>query len=238
MGISGILAAFIEKISVLTADRIISVSSHTTKRLIEDLNFKRKINTIALGINYQEIKNVKKSDQKSDVIFAGRLLSHKNVDVLIKAINILKSKSPDIKCFIVGEGPEKEKLQKLAEDFNLSENINFFDFFSDHKDLYSLMKSSKVFVLPSTREGFGIVLVEANACGIPVVTINHKDNAAKDLVINDKRKGLVCELDEYQVAKSISQVLAKGKAFDELSKELESYDWDIITSQIEYSYSI
>jgi len=44
------------------------------------------------------------------------------------------------------------------------------------------MKSSKVFVLPSTREGFGIVVIEANTRGIPVIAINHKDNATRDLI--------------------------------------------------------
>ena len=48
--------------------------------------------------------------------------------------------------------------------------------------LIGYMKSSKVFVLPSTREGFGMVVIEANACGIPVVTVNHPMNAAVDLV--------------------------------------------------------
>ena len=48
----------------------------------------------------------------------------------------------------------------------------------NYDDLIGYMKSSKVFVLPSTREGFGMVVIEANACGIPVVTINHPMNAA------------------------------------------------------------
>ena len=51
-----------------------------------------------------------------------------------------------------------------------------------HEDVYSLMKSSKVFVLPSTREGFGISVIEANACGIPVITVRHENNASKDLI--------------------------------------------------------
>ncbi|GAI68661.1 unnamed protein product, partial [marine sediment metagenome] len=68
------------------------------------------------------------------------------------------------------------------------------------------MKSSKVFVLPSTREGFGIVVIEANACGIPVMTINHKDNAASDL-IEEGKNGFVCQLDEKEIAKNIMKVI-------------------------------
>ena len=54
----------------------------------------------------------------------------------------------------------------------------------NYDDLIGYMKSSKVFVLPSTREGFGIVVIEANACGFPVVVVNHKMNAATDLVVD------------------------------------------------------
>ena len=68
------------------------------------------------------------------------------------------------------------------------------------------MKSSKVFILPSTREGFGIVVIEANACGIPVITIDHKDNAARDL-IKKKKNGFVCQLNEEEIAKKILRIL-------------------------------
>ncbi len=53
----------------------------------------------------------------------------------------------------------------------------------NYDDLIGYMKSSKVFVLPSTREGFGIVVIEANACGLPVVVVDHEMNAATDLVV-------------------------------------------------------
>ena len=73
------------------------------------------------------------------------------------------------------------------------------------------MKSSKVFVLPSTREGFGIVVIEANACGIPVITINHKDNAARDL-IEEGKNGFVCQLNEEEIAKRIKRILINNSS--------------------------
>jgi len=91
----------------------------------------------------------------------------------------------------IGDGSEKKNLEALTQKLNLEKNINFLYFLENHDDVYALMKSSKVFVLPSTREGFGIIVIEANACGITVITINHKDNAARDL-IEEGKNGSVC----------------------------------------------
>ena len=97
------------------------------------------------------------------------------------------------------------------------------------------MKSSKVFVLPSTREGFGIVVLEANACGIPFVTTNHEDNAAKDL-INDGN-GISVRLNEAKFASAIKKLFEKknGKKCREFAK---NYDWNNILKQIGIAYTI
>ena len=68
--------------------------------------------------------------------------------------------------------------------------------------VYSIMKSSKVLVLPSTREGFGIIAIEANACGIPVITTTHENNATKEL-IKDGENGTLINLDDKELAKAI-----------------------------------
>ena len=106
---------------------------------------------------------------------------------------------------IVGNGPEKDNLEKLVVKLGLNSNVQFIDFIENDSGLYSLIKSSKVFVLPSTREGFGIVAIEAAACGIPVVTIDHPENATKTLA--KKLSGIVCKLDDIELAKSIKKLI-------------------------------
>jgi glycosyltransferase involved in cell wall biosynthesis len=202
LGPIGILAYWIEKLSVRLPNQIISVSALTTSRLIQMFGSKNVI-TIPDEIDAAHIQSILPSVQKSDIIYAGRLLAHKNVDLLIKSLALLKTQSPNIKCLIIGNGPENNSLKKLSLDLKLTENITFSDFLEKHDELYSLIKSARVFVLPSSREGFGIVVAEALACGTPVVTTNHPDNAAKEL-ITPGSNGYISNMDEHDLANKIS----------------------------------
>lgn len=236
MGALGNVSYVVEKLSVLMPSVIISVSSHTSKKLVRDLSFKNKIATIPNGIDFKNIQKIKASSNKSDIIFAGRLLSHKNIDVLIKAVQLLKKKNSKVVCFIVGEGPEKNKLIKLTKELNLENNIRFFDFFKNQNTLYSLIKASKVFVLPSVREGFGIVVIEANALGVPVVTTNHKDNAAKDLI--NHLNGVTVTLSEKDLSNAISKLFSKKINSGEIINFAKMYDWEEIAGKIERAYTL
>ena len=223
---------------MLTLAKIISNSKHTTYLLKKELNSKKPIYTVPNGIEFDLITKIKPAKEKSDVIFVGRLISHKNIDILIKSIKLVKEKNPEIKFLIIGDGPEKKKLEALTQELNLEKNIKFLGFLENDGDVYALMKSSKVFVLPSTREGFGIVVIEANACGIPVITINHKDNAARDL-IEEGKNSFVCQLNEEEIAKKIMRILenSSGRKMKGVCMDLaEKYDWDKIVGEIEEVY--
>jgi len=238
LGWRGIFGYLLEKISVRIPDEIISVSNYTTKKLKDDLGSKKKIYTIPNGNDFEKIQKIEASREETDIIFAGRLLSHKNIDVLIKSIHLVKERKQKIKCSIIGEGPEKKNLEALARKLNLDENIEFPGFLEAHDDVYARMKSSKVFVLPSTREGFGVVVVEANACGIPVITVSHKENAARDL-IEEGNNGFICKLKEEEIANRIIRVL-KNNSDKKIEKRCldfaKKYGWDKIVDEIEEVY--
>ncbi|MEK7538398.1 MAG: glycosyltransferase family 4 protein [Patescibacteria group bacterium] len=223
LGKLGLVGYWVEKITVTLPDVIISVSNHTTIGLRETLGRSKNVVTVPNGVDIDAIQNSAPSSRASDIIFAGRLLQNKNVDVLIRAVGILVQKNINLSLFVVGEGPEKEKLQKLTHELELENNVSFFGFLQDPSELYGLMKSSKILVLPSTREGFGIIVIEANACGLPVLTINHERNAAKDL-IHEGVNGLLAELNSESVAEKILQIF---KTIDTLNPKqgIGEYDW-------------
>lgn len=237
LGKLGIIAYIIELLSVKTPDHIISVSKYTTDRLKEILEVKLPITTIPNGINYSSIRNVGASSEKSDVIFAGRLLEHKHVDVLLRSIGILIKNYPNIRCIIIGEGPEKGQLEKLTNELHLTKHVIFKRVVEQDNDLYALYKSSRVFVLPSTREGFGRVVLEANAAGIPVITINHLENAAR-LLIEGKKNGLLCELTPESMSSAIEDVLFSHALYNHTEKYALPYDWDHLVDKIEGVYNL
>jgi glycosyltransferase involved in cell wall biosynthesis len=87
MGLSGVLAAWIEKITSMLPDKFTAVSEHTAIALMTQLKVsEHKITVIPNGISIAELEGIEPMNTRSDVIFVGRLLSHKNVDVLIQSI--------------------------------------------------------------------------------------------------------------------------------------------------------
>ncbi|HXH27071.1 MAG TPA: glycosyltransferase [Candidatus Acidoferrum sp.] len=205
LGRGGRLAALIESVAMRLPDVIISNSDHTTK-LLRRAGLKQTIITVPLGVDADNIYTIPPSIVTSDVIFIGRLLSHKNADKLVEAVSLVRQDYPHIRCLIVGEGPERKAIENIVAQLGLEANVQLMNFIEDHNELYGLMKSSKMLVLPSEREGFGIVVIEANFCGLPVITTSHQHNAARDLII-EGQNGLLVELDPQRLADAIKTML-------------------------------
>ena len=234
LGKKGIFGWSVEKLTTKLTEGNVAVSERT-KEDLERIGVKGDVQVIPNGIDFGEIEKIRASEEESDIIFAGRLIKEKNVDVLIKAAKLVKKEISDVKCMIIGDGPEKGELEKLATDLEMDNNIKFTGFLENHGDVISCMKSSKVFVLPSTREGFGIVALEANACGLSVVTVNHKRNAACDFINNEN--GFICELSEGEIAKRILVAMDKKEDMERNCIEFSrKYDWNRMADLTEEVY--
>jgi glycosyltransferase involved in cell wall biosynthesis len=237
MGKKGFFGKIVEKGIFRLTDNYICVSKLTESNLLENRRPKN-IEIIANGVNTKKITYLNPSDKFSDVLYAGRLIPEKHVELLVKAMNKVTDIHPFAKCFIVGEGPSRIDLERLVSSYELEDNVIFMDFLDNQEDLYSLMKSSTVFVLPSEREGFGIVLIEANACGLPVITINNPMNAAKDLITSDN--GCVINNNVDNLAKIINFYIEEGlnrNMRNNCRTYAKKFDWDHITSITENYYS-
>ena len=216
----------------LTARNI--VVSKRTERDLSGLGA-RDIQIVPNGIDWREIRRVPASEQQSDIIYVGRLAGHKNVDQLIRAVGIVKQQLSEVRALIIGDGPEMGMLKSLVSSLNLEENVRFLGFIEDYNEALALMKSSQVFVMPSTREGFGLAALEANACGLPVVTVKHRMNAVADLV--SEKTGVVCSPTAKDLSDAI--LLAHQKSTMMRGQCMEAarrYDWDEICRLAERVY--
>jgi glycosyltransferase involved in cell wall biosynthesis len=234
LGKMGLIASTMEKLSVRLPDQIVAVSPHTADRLGSILHNRRPINRVSNGIDLDDIASVVPSSQTSDLIYVGRLLSHKNVDLLIEAVALLKPNYPNLKCMIISDGPERQNLEELTARLGLTRNIVFKGFVKTDQEKFQLMKASRLFVLPSTREGFGIVALEAIACGLRVVTVNHPDNATTHLIT--PATGRVAEPTAESLAAAIDELLSQTSPM-ELATLARAYDWDLSVSALEKVYA-
>lgn len=100
------------------------------------------------------------------------------------------------------------------------------------------MKSSKILVLPSTREGFGMVVFEAFACGVPVITVKAERNAAWELV--SEKTGFVVNLDARELGNAISKLITDNALRESMSKSaidaVQEFDWNNTARQLTRLY--
>ena len=125
---------------------------------------------IAAGVDLTNISKVAVEKKEYDGCFLGRLQPQKGLSDLVDIWDHICKNKPDAKLAIIGKGsPQFENfLKNKINGKNLERNINLVGFLEE-KEKFKIMKSSKVFVFPSTYESWGLAVCEAMACGLPVV---------------------------------------------------------------------
>ena len=109
------------------------------------------------------------AERDIDILGAGSLIPLKQYAILVNLVSVLRSTFPEIKVVICGKGPEDEALNTMIANLGLENNITLMGEIS-HTDVLALMQRAKVFVHPSSYEGFGVVCIEALYAGAQVVS--------------------------------------------------------------------
>jgi len=213
---------------------VVAVSATTAKNLMT-LSGQKNVRIIQNGADLKRINSILPHDETSDIIFVGRLIKEKNVDLLIRAMDILSNENKNYLLLIIGDGPERENIERLICAVSIEHHVRMIGFRDNHDAIIARMKSAKVCVLPSTREGFGIVALEALACGIPVVTVDHKANAIRDLIT--EKTGFISTLSTKDLADKIRTALERHAEMKEACiATAASFDWDCIAADVEDYY--
>ena len=163
---------FVNKIIIVNPDWENSFNS--TKKLLTP--YKKKISVIPNGIDLSLFKkNDRSSAKKNNLLFISILDKHhkfKGLDYLLQSLKIVKNDFPDIELIVIGEGELKKYYQQKTKLLGLNDNVRFIGEMKQ-EDLVSYYNTASLFILPSTEiEGFGIVLLEAMACNVPVIATN------------------------------------------------------------------
>ena len=141
-------------------------------------------------------------DNELIVLSVGELIHRKNHETVIDAIKVLNN--PHIHYVIAGEGELKRYLQNKVEKFGLH-NVHLLGY---RKDINKLCNSSDIFVMPSFQEGLSVALMEAMACGLPIIASNIRGNV--DL-ISDDRFGILVEPESVNEYVNAISILAENR---------------------------
>jgi len=209
----------------------IAVSGITADRLATIGPSRDRIEIVPNGIDYERIRTTDPASDGFDVLFAGRLIPDKRVDVLLDAFD--RAAPPNTTLGIIGDGPARESLEAHAEILDTSDQITFLGFLEEYNDVLAHMRVADVFASPSTREGFGITYAEAMAAGCVVIGADHPDSAA-DEVIGDA--GFVSDPTVEALATILDRVLNGYRPTANPAEHARKYDWDTVTEQAQAAY--
>jgi len=194
--------------------KIICVSKQVQSTLLNWMPLiKRKTKVISNAVSISKLLN-SNFLKNYDILFVGRLTQAKGVDILLKAIEILKNKyNKHLNIAIVGDGPLRENLNNLAVQLRVNNEVKFLGI---RKDIIKLMNSAKIFVLPSRWEGLPMVILEAMSRGMSIIATGV--GGIPEVIENEKEGMLISPGDPQALAQTINELLENKELREKLSQ--------------------
>jgi glycosyltransferase involved in cell wall biosynthesis len=143
------------------------------------------------------------------VVFAGRHIPDKRAPAIVPAVAVLRRTQPAARCVIFGDGPERGRVQRLVHDLGLGGVVSVPGFVSA-PEVERALRAAACMILPSRREGYGMVVVEAASVGTPSVVVRDADNAATELIEEGVNGFVAPSASPEDLAAAITQVMAGG----------------------------
>jgi glycosyltransferase involved in cell wall biosynthesis len=195
--------------------------SESTRQDLLDLGFK-KVFVVPEGLNFTPLSEIPEKEEYPVVVYAGRLKRAKRPDHAVKAFRIMREKFPNAELWIIGDGPFRNGLERMAGN-----GVKFFGRLPD-KQRRNLLARAWVLVNPSVREGWGLNVIEANALGTPCVAYDVA--GLRDSVRNGETGLLVPNGNVEAFAKAIIKVLLDDKLREKLSRNAiewaKQFNWE------------
>lgn len=226
------IGAFLTKEILSRCDFIVALSKALEAQVIQLGIRANKVRIIPNGVDTNQFTPLDAKNREPLILFVGSLIQRKGVKYLLQAMPDISHSFPDHRLVIVGEGPEAPFLQRLVKELQIEKRVSFVGA-QPQQEVRKLMQRAKVLVLPSLEEGMGVVLVEALACGTPVV--GSCVDGIQDVVTPDVGI-LVPPADPGALSENIGKILRDPARWVEMSRNARIraetfYNWDIIAKQ-------
>jgi glycosyltransferase involved in cell wall biosynthesis len=199
-----IIKIILAKFALKNAQLLVLVSKSMQEH-IEKFGIKNRciiipnvVNTEIFHPSYVEIKNKNKK-----LLFVGGLTPIKGIPYMLEAIKIISIRRSDFFLEIIGDGNFKKEYEKLAKNLRISGNVRFYGR-KNKEEIAEFMKQCDFLILPSLYETFGVVLIEAMACGKPVISTL---SGGQKEFINDDNGILVLPKNSQALAEAIEYML-------------------------------
>ena len=236
--------ANLEEKTAQNATLIVTISNYSLEKIRENYGIdKGKVRIVPNGVDVEKFKPMKNPallkrhfglGNEPCVLFVGSLIPRKGISFLVEAAKRIIKENAETKFLIVGEGPQKNQLTIALESVNLSGNFKFLGNLKED-DLSAVYNCADVFVLPSIQEGQGIVLLEAQACGKPVVAfdIGGVNEAAR----NGETGLLVDRGSSEELGNALLRLLSEKPLREKMGANgrrfvTENFTWDICAQKM------
>ena len=150
------------------------------------------------------------------ILTVGRLSKEKGQDLIIPVLKKLKENGYKVRWYCIGDGPAKKEYEKLVDKLNIKDD---FIFLGSKLNPYTYMKECNIYVQPSKHEGYCITLGEARCFNNPIVTTNF---TGANEQIDDEKIGLICDISEWEIYKSIKRLLDDRELYEKLKENLDN----------------
>jgi len=215
----------------------ITTPSSAMKKLLIKHRIKKPVIVLSNGIDTKRFKPKKVKKTGTKLLHVGRISYEKNVDVVLKTFKSIVEKKPSTILYLAGKGPNLKELEELAKKLKISKNVKFLGVVKDKK-LVDLYQTSDIFITASTVETEGLVILEAMACGLPVIGVNA---LAIPTIVKHNKNGFVAKkFNEKQLANYTIKLLENKNLREKFGKEslkiVQKYSLDNIINELEKIY--
>lgn len=207
------------------------ISAHKIRYIPNGVDTKMFRLSRKIGKQYRDVIGF--NEKSIVVLFFAQLRKVKGIDVLMKAIPMVISKNPRVKFLLAGTGPMVSQVESSIRRLNLGDYSKLLLEYISEPDLPKLFNTCDIYVLPSLVEGMPLSLMEAMACGKPVVATNVGDVS---VLVQNGINGIL--IPTNNVESLVNGIIALAKDFELRStmeeknlKKLADYDWDHIASE-------